>query len=624
MEGDRELDSAGCAGDAFEVNRPAVYLFAPLSINMPNPTSRKNGCKALCRMRRAVAACLVFCACFGLSAQQRETQAPTTAQLQKLAKVQQWAEIVRLLEPVEPRTAEMDYYLGMALAHAGKWNHAERVLVAGSRLEPRDERFPVELAGVAFKQKNYPLAARRLHRAVKLSPNDAYANDFLATVYFLEGNLEAALKYWNRVGKPHVAQMREEPEPRVSAALLDHAFAFSPAATLRLRQFRDTRARIRGLGIFPQYHFDLDALPDGKFNVVFRGRELDGFGGGKWEVAAQVLRGLPFQQVNPAFYDFRGRAINFDSMARWDAQKRRLFLRASGPFEGGAKYRWNFAADLRNENWVLRNSFTGPAPALASLNLRREAGTFDLVSYESGRLEWLAGAEISHRDFRNVAPGAELTAPMLASGYELKQVAQLRASVWRVPEHRFAMSAEGESQAARLWSRPGQSFEKLTGELAWRWFPQAVGDDYEMMQQVRAGRIFGQAPFDELFTLGLDQDNDLPMRAHIATRDGRKGSAPMGRNYFLQNWELDKRLYGNGLIEVQLGPFLDIGRITDPGTALGSHKWLFDTGVEAKLRVFGVGVAFSYGKDLRTGNNAFYGVPLDWSSTGNLNSSLAP
>ena len=57
---------------------------------------------------------------------------------------------------------------------------------------------------------------------------------------------------------------------------------------------------------------------------------------------------------------------------------------------------------------------------------------------------------------------------------------------------------------------------------------------------------------------------------------------------------------------MQLGPFADIGKIADPGAELGSHQWLFDTGAQAKLRVFGSGLVFSYGKDLRTGNNAFY------------------
>jgi len=106
--------------------------------------------------------------------------------------------------------------------------------------------------------------------------------------------------------------------------------------------------------------------------------------------------------------------------------------------------------------------------------------------------------------------------------------------------------------------------------------------------------------------LGLERDNDLWMRGHIGTRDGRKGSAPLGRNYFLSNWEADKNVYGNGLLTLKLGPFVDTGKITGTNPALGSHQWLLDVGGQAKLRVFGVGVIFSYGKDLRSGNNAYY------------------
>ncbi len=51
---------------------------------------------------------------------------------------------------------------------------------------------------------------------------------------------------------------------------------------------------------------------------------------------------------------------------------------------------------------------------------------------------------------------------------------------------------------------------------------------------------------------------------------------------------------------------MDSGKISDGSTALGSRIWLLDTGAQAKLRVLGVGVTFIYGKDLRTGNNAFY------------------
>ncbi len=65
------------------------------------------------------------------------------------------------------------------------------------------------------------------------------------------------------------------------------------------------------------------------------------------------------------------------------------------------------------------------------------------------------------------------------------------------------------------------------------WLPTARGDDYETLVRVRAGKTFGDLPFDELFMLGLERDNDLWLRGHIGTRDGRKGSAPLGKDYFL-------------------------------------------------------------------------------------------
>jgi tetratricopeptide (TPR) repeat protein len=546
------------------------------------------------------------CSCLSLTAESGPVEPPSAQEIRTLAAGQQWEEIAGLLEPIQSRSADMDFYYGTALARLERWSEAESAFQTGFRQAPTDPRFPIELAGLAFRQKHYSQAADRLQQAIKLAPDDTYANDFLGTIYFLQGNLEASLKYWNRVGKPEIAELREDPLPRVSPALLDRAFAVSPASTLLLQQFLDTEARIRGLGIFPQYKFDLRARGDDKFDFVLRSQERNGFGDSKLEGLFQFLRGLPFQSVNPEFYNLHHEAINFVSQFRWDLQKRRVFAQFSGPFERSAKSRYEVVTDLRNENWALRNSFTGPAPTLGSLNLRHEAMAFDLASHASGRLQWSAGVEASHRDFRSVVPGTVLTPDLLAVGFQLKQKVQLAGTLWRVPERRFIVDAEASSQAARLWSQHQETFEKLVSSLGWHWFLKAEGDDYEMRQRVRVGKTIGPAPFDELFMLGLERDNDLPMRAHIGTRDGRKGSAPLGRNYFLGSWETDKNVYGNGLVTLKLGPFLDIGKIADSSTALGSNKWLWDAGVQAKLRIFENIVAFSYGKDLRSGNNAFY------------------
>ena len=584
-------------------------LYAQSSIQVRKAADHRGRMKGARMLLSLVTMIVLLSRCLSLTAETGPMEPPSAPAIQILAAGQQWEEIARLLEPMHSRSADMDFYYGTALARLERWSESESAFQTGFRLAPTDPRFPIELAGLAFRQKHYSQAADRLRQAIKLAPEDTYANDFLGTVYFLQGNLEASLKYWNRVGKPRVAELRENPVPRVSPALLDRAFAVSPASTLLLPQFLDTDTRLRGLGIFPQYKFDLRARgddKDDKFDLVLHGQERNGFGDSRWESLFQLLRGLPFQSVEPRFYNLHHEAINFESLFRWDPEKRRILAQYSAPFEHGAKYRYEVVTDLRNENWALRNSFTGPAPTLGSLNMRREAMAFILASHASGRLRWSAGVEASHRDFRNVVPGTVLTPGMLAEGFQLKQKVQLTGTLWRVPERRFVVDAEASSQAARLWSHQQETFEKLAGSLGWHWFPRAEGDDYETRQRVRIGKTIGPAPFDELFMLGLERDNDLPMRAHIGTRDGRKGSAPLGSNYFLTSWETDKNVYGNGLVTLKLGPFLDIGKITDSSTALGSRKLLWDVGAQTKLRIFGSIVAFSYGKDLRSGNNAFY------------------
>src|SRR5207249_9420191 len=85
-----------------------------------------------------------------------------------------------------------------------KWDEAKLAFDAGFRKAPGDSRFLVELAGVAYKQKDFRAAKKHLHAALKLNPRDPYSSEFLATIYFLEDNLEAALKYWNPEDKPRL------------------------------------------------------------------------------------------------------------------------------------------------------------------------------------------------------------------------------------------------------------------------------------------------------------------------------------------------------------------------------------------------------------------------------------
>jgi len=540
---------------------------------------------------------------------QTSPQTDHIAKIKKLFEAERWDNLVSEVESTSVRSAEIDFYYGSALAHLGRWDEARAAFLAGQRLRPRDERFPIELGGVAFKQKRYSEAARWLRKGLQLDPQDSYANNFLATVYFLEGNIEAALKYWNRVGKPQIENVRIEPGLRVDPALLDRAFAFAPASVLRRDDFLTTQARVEALGIFPTHSFHLDALDDGRFDVSFQAQERNGWGNGKWDTLLSTFSGVFWETIYPQYLNLGRAGINLTSLARWDAQKRRLAASLAGPLQRNPKYRYQVGLDLRNENWVIRQSSVGLAPALGALNLRRYAASGAITSLNSGRWSWLTGAELSDRDYRNVLAGSGLPPQVLSSGYQLKQFGRLNYEWLRMPERRFESQASVTSETGTIWSAPAHTFEKLQGSVTAHWYPQTNGDDYAMRAQVRSGKTLGSVPFDELFMLGLERDNDLWMRAHIGTRAGQKGSSPLGRDYSLFNSEMDKNIYKNGFLSLQLSPFLDLGKSTDPLPGLGSRGWLTDTGMQAKLRVLGVGVMFIYGRDLRFGKNTFYVTP---------------
>jgi tetratricopeptide (TPR) repeat protein len=532
--------------------------------------------------------------------------AANSGEIKQLFDQARWSEVVSAVEKMPTRSADLDYYYGSALAQLGKWDEARNAFLAGRELRPDDKRFPIELAGVAFRQKDYSLTTSYLRLGLRLDPHDEYANNFLATLYYLQGNLQAALKYWNRASRPKIENVGFDPAPRIRAELLDRAFAFAPGSTLTLPDLLTSETRVRALDVFPVFDFKLAARDDGNFDVGFNAQERNGFGDSKLQALISIFSGVPYQTIYPAYYNVGNSAVNLVSLLRWDAQKRRAAVTLSGPLRSNPKWRYSLGVDLRNENWAVRDSFTGPAPVLGSLNLRREMASAQIASFNNGRWGWSAGAEFSYRDYRGEDPGTAITPNLLLSGYQLKQTARINYELLRLPEKRFLMETHGTSELARIWAQPSQSFAKLQGEVDSQWLPQARRDDYKMQSRVSAGKTFGNEPFDELFMLGLERDNDLWLRAHIGTRDGVKGSAPLGRSYFLSNWEMDKNVYNNGLLGLKLGPFIDTGKMFDTTTALATPKWLCDTGAQAKVSVLGVGVAFSYGKDLRTGNNAFY------------------
>jgi hypothetical protein len=531
---------------------------------------------------------------------------PELARIKQLFKDGHWQEIAER-PPASGASSDAYFYYGSALARLQRWDEAHAAFESGVRRWPADPRFSTELAGVAFKQGHHAEAQHWLECSLRLAPDDNYANDFLATIFFLQGNRDAALKYWNRAGKPKIESVLYRPTPHTNPVLLDRALTFAPASVLRLPDLLTSEARTRPLGIFAISKFQLEAQPGDDFDLVIENSERNGCGHNKWECLLLVFGLTPAQTLRFNYFNIGRDAIDFHSRYRWDEQKRQIAVELDTPVAGEPKWHLQVGTDLRNENWGIRSTFAGAAPLLATLNLKRESAHVDFTDVVSGKWSWSESTEISHRSYENVLAGNFLTPQLLTGGAQLKQALSTELTLLRIPERRLTVESGADAAFARLWSASTSDFAQFTGTIGLHWFPQHSGEKYELQHTIGLGKTVGDLPFDELFTLGVLGDTALLMRAHIATHEGQKGSAPLGRNYFLSNWDGMRSIspLTRFNVKVKIGPFVDAGKITDPNGAFGSHKWLCDTGIEAKIQVFGFGLALSYGRDLRAGHNAF-------------------
>jgi tetratricopeptide (TPR) repeat protein len=536
--------------------------------------------------------------------------------IKKLYQEKNWEEVLRAAQGSEGQAADFDYYAGMALSRLQRWREARDAFSEGARKAPRDARFLTERAGAEYKLNDFKAAKRDLRKAMRLEADDPYLPEFLGTIYLLEGNVEAALKYWNRLNQPRLAAVEAVPPPKTEKVLLDRVVLFAPPGTLELDSFLKSDAALENLGVFPAWRMDLTpaltSAPENadEYKATLRMNERNGWGSSPADGVISLLRGLPYETVYPSYYNFRGEGANLDALVRWDSQKRRAAATVSVPMFRRPEKRLQVFFEARNENWNLSQTFFGSLVPITELKMKRYAGGAELHVVESGRWDLTVGAEGVSREFQNAPAGvAKSATPFFTDGMTADGWVGAHRSLIRIPERRFTLDGKAEVRAGRNYASGLGAFSSVRGELRSRWLPKASGDDYEFLSTLRGGSTFGDIALDELYQLGVERDNDLWLRGHAGTLDGRKGSAPLGRRYVLMNSELQKTMNDGAFFRIQLGPFFDTGTIADPSGLFGSRKWSFDTGVQARIRVMGgVFVVLSYGRDLRNGKGVFYGT----------------
>lgn len=521
------------------------------------------------------------------------------ADVEPLYSAGQYAEVVAATAD-EQNDPDALFLRGMSLARLDRWDEAGATLRRGQSLAPRDPRFPTELAGVAYRLQDFRDSRRLLRRALRLAPEDEYARNFLGSLYLLDSNVDAALTQWNQLDQPHIASVELPAGLHTDAVLLDRAFAFAPATTLQLSELRTSRARLNLLDAFRSYAFDVVPEPPGDdYRLRLRASERAGLFRSPWRSLIRSARGLPYRTIFLEHDNGGGNASSLHAVARWDPYRRRANLVYSRPLVGEARYRWRVFGDAREERWDLtRRVADSPNFRLAKL----EAGAgFDSVV--NGSFRWGGEAAAVVRTFQGETPDS----------VRMPDAAGARTEVhfnWMplyFPARRIAVTTETRIGLGSIADDAGALYGRAETAAQLRW---SSGGNWSFQTRASAGALPGKAPFDELYILGVERDNDLVFRGIRNDADGRKGSAPVGDRFWLSSTELTRQVARFTLAEIHAGPFFDVGVIRDSRDRFGDPRTQLAAGIQVELRLFGAfGVKLLYGRDLRTGQDLFFSRP---------------
>jgi hypothetical protein len=306
---------------------------------------------------------------------------------------------------------------------------------------------------------------------------------------------------------------------------------------------------LNATGIFSRHELQLEPIDDGRFDVIVRADEKNGLNLMSW------LRGLPHKTVHPEIFNVQGRAINVRSLLRWDESRRRAWVGVSLPMVRNPKWRYALEFDAREEQW-------------GTQSFRKGELKLAVQSLVNDRWKWRSGLTLMQQDLTG-----------------LKYVGGLERKLLHIPERRFNLHSSWAIEAGRMFGSSAR-FLKLEGSGLARWFPQARGDDYEVMLRIRAGKGMGQMPLDELFTVGLDRDRDVWLRAHPASRE---------EAYVVANWDVQKKVYQGPFFKVSAGPFLDNGWISSEPYPV------WDAGLQLGFKISDdIALNLSYGWNFRT------------------------
>ena len=397
-----------------------------------------------------------------------------------------------------------------------------------------------------------------------------------ATARHLAGRSDEALDDWNRLGEPRLAGLRLGELRHTRPRVVLRELTFAEGALLTRNQIRESRLRLREVGVFDAVR--LRPLPngDGTAGVEAVLVERHGFGD-PFVVGMRLAGDAVRRQVRLRYDNVGGSGVVVGALWKWQSTQPRVAVGVAWPRPFGLPFKLLLEGEHTRPEYDLDGTFRmrlrGVEARMRKVLGPRTVGEVGLLTRD--------------RTFSVARPDAP---PGRLSG----MVVRLEHRLLDASRHRVEGSIEGFRAIDHLAS--DLSAARGIAGLRYRWLVSGSDLDAPLPPASLALRVIwgtggSNPPLDLMFTPGAASEMVWPLRGHRQKEGGVLGSAPIGPTMALVNAEWRQRLW-SGPADVGVVAIYDGLQMTE--TAQGSGSTLHDAGLGLRVTYSGVVFRIDY------------------------------
>ncbi len=500
-------------------------------------------------------------------------------------------------------TSDAYLYLGIAYRHMKEYQRAEDAFHEGSKRYSDDARFHNELANLFIENNDIEAAKNELRLALVVEPNNSFASDQLATIDMSEGEVQSALRSWNKSGRPFINDILHNYYLNFGSWVVRRGVAFHPAGTLRYSEWKTTESRLLETDNFSNVGLEVEPtrVPD-QYNAVVRTTRKSN---ALTDFLFNIVKGAPIETSYLDVWDIGNSGINFNGNYRWDTNRRRIEGQLKIPLPILDLLYLEVGEAWRSERWDVSSNLPADSRARSRFDYKANALRISVKHIPHYRVELGAGFEYRNRAAKGELP--ELFTDSLNTG---KFTAEMNL---RLVDRQYQNRLHVEAFGARRSVIGNTQFTGGVVELNNR---MTLSRDTRTFLDwtLKGGTARGHLPVEDYFVLGLDTRTTNLLRGHTAADHGKYGHGPMGSDFVLANTEINRRVatipFFNNLnipfIAVKWSLFLDAAKTWDRNHIFQPSKLLFDTGGGIRLETPTHSFNLVYGRSIRDGQNVLF------------------